>query len=309
MGQRQLERIYLTYLFNSPPKLYRQARAEGVSVTLAQLRTFLRDHELAQVFPRPHRPRRSQQTGLLTFNPRQYFQADLLIYDRRRYRGFKNILVVIDVYSRYAAIAVPLRSKTGKETAKALKTVLDEMGRPETLMTDKGREFLNRPVQSLLGEVRWIVSDEKDTSKNVDVESFNKTVRSLLHRYMIVHQTPDGVSALPKVITNFSSTVHSATKETPASIFRGRPFSKEIHRLIKTRFHRGDLVRLSTKRTLFQKGSEQTLSKAVHEILSSRGTRFVLRDILTGEEEEEPAIRSTTPATRSRRRRGRRRRH
>ena len=82
----------------------------------------------------------------------QIWTADLV--DMQRYasvnKGYKYILVVLDVFSRYA-FARPLKTKSGVNTAKALENIFQSSGRtPQKLWTDCGTEFYNANVRYLL---------------------------------------------------------------------------------------------------------------------------------------------------------------
>ena len=63
--------------------------------------------------------------------------------------GFKYILTVIDVLSKYAW-AEPIKTKTGENLVKAFEKILKEGRKPETFHTAKGTEFINRKFQSYL---------------------------------------------------------------------------------------------------------------------------------------------------------------
>jgi len=70
--------------------------------------------------------------------------------DNHRY-----LLQVIDVFSKYLH-SIPLRTKTGKEVASALESILQDpkytkptRRRPAWVRTDKGKEFLNTHFQTL----------------------------------------------------------------------------------------------------------------------------------------------------------------
>ena len=63
-------------------------------------------------------------------------------------KGYKFLLAVIDVYSKYGWI-VPLKTKTGKEVASAL-TKLFKIAVPSRLWKDKGTEFYNQHVRRVL---------------------------------------------------------------------------------------------------------------------------------------------------------------
>jgi len=57
-------------------------------------------------------------------------------------KGYKHLLMVIDIFSKYGWIA-PLINKKGESVAKAFKQLLKERF-PKFLWTDKGKEFYNK---------------------------------------------------------------------------------------------------------------------------------------------------------------------
>ena len=63
-------------------------------------------------------------------------------------RGVKYLLAVIDVFSKYGWL-IPLKDKTGKSVASALKTIYEER-KPEKMWVDKGKEFYNNDVKDLI---------------------------------------------------------------------------------------------------------------------------------------------------------------
>ncbi|XP_020296120.1 uncharacterized protein LOC109861047 [Pseudomyrmex gracilis] len=80
------------------------------------------------------------------------WQADVV--EMRPYsrvnRGYHYILTVIDVLSKYAW-AIPLKSKSGREVTKAFAGILRDNKRcPHNLQTNRGKEFYNTDVQTLI---------------------------------------------------------------------------------------------------------------------------------------------------------------
>ena len=63
-------------------------------------------------------------------------------------RGIKYLLAVIDVFSKYGWL-IPLKYKTGKSVASALKAIFKER-KPEKMWVDKGKEFYNKDVKELI---------------------------------------------------------------------------------------------------------------------------------------------------------------
>ena len=57
-------------------------------------------------------------------------------------RGVKYLLAVIDVFSKYGLL-IPLKDKTGKSVASALKIIFEER-KPVKIWVDKGKGFYNK---------------------------------------------------------------------------------------------------------------------------------------------------------------------
>ena len=77
-------------------------------------------------------------------------------------RGVKYLLAVIDVFSKYGWL-IPLKDKTGKYVASALKTIFEER-KPEKMWVDKGKEFYNKDVKDLIE----FYSTENEEKSSVD---------------------------------------------------------------------------------------------------------------------------------------------
>ena len=63
-------------------------------------------------------------------------------------KSYKYLLTVIDLFSKYGWI-VPLKNKTGKEVAQAFRKLFHN-GHPSRLWADKGTEFYNQQLESVL---------------------------------------------------------------------------------------------------------------------------------------------------------------
>ena len=72
---------------------------------------------------------------------------EMIPYERVN-RGYRYLLTVIDLFSRYAW-AKPIKDKTGKEVKRAFQEIFATGRKPQRLQTDEGLEFLNRHVQHL----------------------------------------------------------------------------------------------------------------------------------------------------------------
>ena len=92
----------------------------------------------------------------------------------RENKGVKYLLTVLDVFSKYGWI-VPLKTKTGVEVANALRQIFKER-KPEKLGVDKGKEFYNKDVKSLID----IYSTENEEKASV-VERWNRTMKEEMY--------------------------------------------------------------------------------------------------------------------------------
>ena len=155
--------------------LRRFARAQRLSQ--AQARDALRK-SLAFTLHRPPR-RRFKMAPVMVLNIDQQWVADLVEMQRywRQNRGVRYLLTVIDVLSKYAWVR-PIKRKTGAELLTAFESIVFEGRRPQTLQTDKGKEFYNTTLQ------RWLKQEDirhfstLGDAKASIVERFNRTLKS-----------------------------------------------------------------------------------------------------------------------------------
>ena len=89
----------------------------------------------------------SKYRYVLTYYPNDIWSADLVEMNsegmKEQNNDYKYILVVIDIYSRYA-FTRKMKTKTGAETAKAFESIISEAkAKPGCLWVDQGKEFLN----------------------------------------------------------------------------------------------------------------------------------------------------------------------
>ncbi|XP_046595308.1 uncharacterized protein LOC124294401 [Neodiprion lecontei] len=111
------------------------------------------------------------------------WEADLadLSSMKSRNNGFRSLLVVIDVLSKYAWV-VPLKRKTAATVAEGFEQVLHTTPRrPDLLQTDKGKEFVGSAFQKILRdhEIRYRVTRNPDVKAAI-VERFNRTLKERL---------------------------------------------------------------------------------------------------------------------------------
>ena len=203
-------------------------------------------------------------------------------------RGIKYLLAVIDVFSKYGWL-VPLKDKMGKSVASALKTIFKER-QPEKMWEDKGREFYNENVKSLVE----LYSTENEEKSSV-VERWIRTMKERMWKYFTDNNTNHYVDVLPDLVNGYNNTRHSSIKMTPVEASKKKneltvwrtlyPDHLEIHN-IKPEFSVGDKVRISKKKKTFEKGYTTRWTEEIFTIIEVKRTSPVTYKIadLNGEE-------------------------
>ena len=123
-------------------------------------------------------------------------------------RGIKYLLAVIDIFSKYGW-SIPLKDKTGKSVASALKTIFEER-KPEKMWVDKGKEFYNKDVKDLIE-----LYSTKNKEKSSVVEWWIKTMKEKMWKYFSAKSTNVYINVLPDLVKEYNNTRHSSVKMTP----------------------------------------------------------------------------------------------
>ena len=138
-----------------------------------------------------HKPIRKNfpRRKVKAFTPNQIWAADLveMIPYSRENKGFKYLLTVIDVFSKYGWI-VPLKTKTGAEVTAAFKKLFKEAV-PAKLWTDAGKEFWNSNMKKLLEENDVKLYKTHNELKSCVVERWNKTIKTDMWKYFTANNS------------------------------------------------------------------------------------------------------------------------
>ena len=125
-------------------------------------------------------------------------------------RGVKYLLAVIDIFSKYGWL-IPLKDKTGKSVASALKTIFKER-KPEKMWVDKGKEFYNKDVKDLV-ELYCTENEEKSSV----VERWIRTMIEKMWKYFTDKNTNVYLNQLSSLVKEYNNTKHSSIKMTPVN--------------------------------------------------------------------------------------------
>lgn len=215
--------------------------------------------------------------------PRSNYQLDILVYDRYTFHGYKYILVVIDVYSRFAH-CVAMTNRRMETIISATKKCFEAMGGPPPKNLNCDQEFnvaeFNKFLDGL--EVQPYYSAPYEINKNAIVERFNRTLALLLQRWRIGSGSYDWPKVLPELVDNYDNSYHSTIKATPADVFSGKAPSRQRKVFLIPNFKEGEQVRVKERKKVFGKGDSLTYSKDLYVVEKVEGNKVRVKSVNGG---------------------------
>lgn len=202
--------------------------------------------------------------------------------------GYKYILTVINAFSKYVYLE-PLRNKTGKDVTIAMQKILSTASvKPRNLQTDNGSEFYNRQFQELMQKYKIRLYSVYTTKKACIVERVIRTLKSKLWKIFSLQGNYKWSDKLEVVSKDYNSTVHSSIGIEPVKV-KSQNEAVILHRLqghvppilSKPKFKKGDPVRISKVKSMFEKGFTPNWSAEVFNIQKVQRTKpltYLLQD-------------------------------
>ena len=238
-----------------------------------------------------HKPTRKNfpRRKVIAFSPNQIWAADLveMIPYSRENKGFKYLLTVIDVFSKYGWI-IPLKTKTGAEVTAAFKKLFKEAV-PAKLWTDAGKEFWNSNMKKLLEENDVKLYKTYNELKSCVIERWNKTIKTDMWKYFTANNSYKYIDILPALVEKYNNSYHHSIKCTPIEaqklanremIFTNLYGKKTTKPLPK--FKIGDRVRITKKKTIFDKGFTPNWTDEIFTISEIKPTvpvTYTIKDV------------------------------
>jgi hypothetical protein len=195
--------------------------------------------------------------------------------------GVKFILVVIDVFSKFAW-TVPLKNKTSGEIVKAFDKIFKfTTRRPIRIQTDKGREYNNKKFIAYLKKfnVKYNTTRNEETKACI-AERFIRTIKTLIYKYLTSMNSLRYIDVLEKITNSYNKRKHSSIGIEPCNVTEDNILfvynnlnRKRITNNKKPVCNVGDNVRISLNKHIFSKGYEPNWSEEIFKI-----DKVILRD-------------------------------
>jgi transposase InsO family protein len=255
--------------FGGQDRLYRQLKKYGF--TRQDVSNFLKLQDVYTL----HKDRRIKFPRNRVFAYSKDFQwmadlVDLSKYSRQNH-GYKYILVVIDVFTKYLW-ARCLKTKQPLEMKRAWESIFEDDRKPLRLQTDRGGEFDSAYMKQYYKEknITYFTS-WNPTFKCSVVERVNRTIKSRMFRYFTLKKTHEYVHVLQKIVTAYNNSYHRSIKMTPNEACDADPkvvFKNLYGKIPKTKakLAPGDVVRVAYDKKAFDKSYETTFSRDLGHI-------------------------------------------
>lgn len=275
-------------------RLYRAANRIRKNISKQNVIDFLETQDAYTL----HKPVRHNFPRLKTLakHVNYVWQIDLIDLGpmiSKKNKGFRYILVAIDILSRYAR-AVPIKRKFSNTVAEGFKKLIKKV-QPLKIHADQGGEFKNEFLKMLRDKDIVLYSTFSDTKASI-CERFNKTLQNDLFRYFTAKNTYYYLGVLQKFISNYNKRIHSAHGRRPQDI-NSKNYKAVWAKLYankgklpkKPKFKIGDYCRLSKYKKIFRKGYKIQWTEelfVIHDVLDTSPIVYKVRDldeqILTG---------------------------
>lgn len=156
--------------------------------------------------------RRFKRAQVVVAGPDEQLDIDLMDMQSlaKTNDNVRFLLVAIDVFSRFAWV-VPLKDKTGKNVEKALSIILND-NKFKKIRSDAGGDFKNKWIAKLLKDKNIYHHITLNETKANYVERFNKTLRSIIFRYLAKHRSGRYIDSLQDLVKSYNSTPHRSLK-------------------------------------------------------------------------------------------------
>lgn len=260
--------------------IHQKAREQGHKILLADVKKIIEEMPESQIYKKTKATTKNKQIyPIVTENPREMYQIDIMYMTETPDRRFNYIMNIIDVFSKFV-YSFPLVNRTAESTAKRLREVFEKDGVPKSVSTDQGSEFFGE-FEDLLREYNVIhkLGRAYNSTAQSIVERFNGTLR------MALRGVKKWAEVLPEIIEGYNSEKHGTTHEKPIDVHYDKAngehiqkarenIKKRAERLIaKTKsrinFKPGDKVRIilfDRKKALTKKSAAQVWSDEIHTV-------------------------------------------
>lgn len=263
--------------FYGPKKIHDILKLKGIKIGKHKVRKWLHNQD-SYGLQTPLRKKFKKARVVVSGIDDQY-DADLsdLSNIAKENDGFKYLLVVIDIFSKFLWIQ-PLKNKTAQEVINGFKHIFKQGRKCKKLRTDKGSEFISKITRSYLKKegIYFFTTQNSNTKANI-AERVQQTIKNRMYRYFTRKRSHRYIDVLQDIVNSYNSTPHRSlngiapkdvTKENESDIWAYmflKP-KKTRKRITPFTFKIGDLVRLSHENKPFDRSYNEHFTREIFKI-------------------------------------------
>lgn len=275
--------------YGSKKQLFREARKSFPNLKLEHVDDFLSRQATYTLHKKAER--RFKRNRMVSPGLHCHWQSDLAdMSNVKKFNdGFTFLLVVVDVFSRYAWVK-PLKMKSPRDVKNAFYQIVKESGhRPWFLYTDKGTEYTGKIFQGFLEEMD--IQHVRATSPDVKAaiaERFIQMLKQKIWKYFTRTKSFRYIDVLDRLVYSLNHSYRELLGCCPADVNRHNQneiYQRQQQLLMsnkkKHKFAVGDRVRIQIEKSKVAKGYFQNYSKEVFtisRILNRYPSTYKLKD-------------------------------
>ena len=189
--------------------------------------------------------------------------ADMQSLSRKKNKGIKYLLCIIDLYSKYAFV-IPLKDKKGISILNTFNKIIKQYNRkPNKIWVDQGGEFYTNIFKKWLSDNDIIMYSTYNEGKSVVAERFIRTLKSKFYKHMKAIGKNVYYDVLDDVVNKYNNTKHSTIKMKPIDVKNNKRVYIDEHNEKSSRFKVNDRVRIYKFKKIFAKGYTPNWSKEI----------------------------------------------
>ena len=169
-------------------------------------------------------------------------------------KGFRFLLCVIDIYSKYTWI-IPLKDIKGTTITNPFQNFLKESNpKPNKIWIDEGSKFYKRTIKSWLKNNIKMYSKHNE-GKSVIPERFIRTLTKKICKYATSISKNVYIDKSDDTVNKYHNTYHNTNKMKPVDVTSStRIDSCKVINDRDPKFKVGDVVKISKYKNIFEKG-------------------------------------------------------
>ena len=188
-------------------------------------------------------------------------------------KGFRFLLCVIDIFSKYAWV-VPSKDQKGTTIVNAFQKILKESeSKSNKIGVDKGSEIYNNLFKKWLKDNDIEMYLIHNGGKSVVAERFIRTLKNKIYKYMTAISKNVYIDKLDDIVNEYNNTYHRTIKMKPVDVKDNTyiDFEKEVNNK-DPKFKIGSHIRIPKYKNIFAKGYMPNWSEEVFIINKIKST-------------------------------------